>query len=177
MGEQDAARGSAMIKADMVNAPAHYTRTERLYGLEVYQLIGHLDGFLFNAMKYLFRAGEKGNNYQFVEDLKKALWYLNKHRTFLLGDEISPLRRVPVGTSPWTDRVLGCTSRSLSKIKEAVSQGDVLLRIKLDQIAFELLLAVTTSAETASDWSWSFAIVEREIKSTLAYLEEGGPIV
>ena len=64
--------------SDMVNSPKHYTEG----GIETIDFIeAKLTGYGFraylrgNIIKYLSRAGSKGNR---LEDLKKAQWYLKK---------------------------------------------------------------------------------------------------
>lgn len=61
-------------EADMVNHPAHY-RTPT--GLEAIDVIEDFElGYrLGNAVKYILRAGKKG---ELLEDLKKAQWYLER---------------------------------------------------------------------------------------------------
>ncbi len=65
---------------DNVNHPAHYT-----YGsLEV---IDAIEGLLLpyhlgNAVKYIARAGRK-DPAKTEEDLRKAIWYINRYITFL----------------------------------------------------------------------------------------------
>jgi hypothetical protein len=56
----------------MVNSPSHYTTG----GIEVYDFIAAkgLSYELGNVVKYVSRAGHKGNK---LEDLKKAQWYLS----------------------------------------------------------------------------------------------------
>lgn len=58
---------------DNVNHPAHYKGR----GMESIEVIEGFDlGFhLGNAVKYILRAGKKGDR---VEDLRKAIWYLNR---------------------------------------------------------------------------------------------------
>lgn len=56
---------------DPVNHPAHYT--EHPSGVECIQITEHLNFCVGNAIKYLWRAGLKGDA---VEDLKKARWYI-----------------------------------------------------------------------------------------------------
>lgn len=56
---------------DPIN-PAHYTKHPS--GIECIEIARHMNFNRGNAMKYIWRAGEKGNE---VEDLKKAIWYLN----------------------------------------------------------------------------------------------------
>ena len=61
-------------KADLVNRPAHYKSAT---GLEVIDVIEafDLDRYLANVVKYVLRSPSKGNE---VEDLKKAVWYLQR---------------------------------------------------------------------------------------------------
>lgn len=57
----------------MVNHPSHYqgNKFEVIDIIEDYNL-----GFnLGNAIKYILRAGKKND---YVEDLKKAIWYLQR---------------------------------------------------------------------------------------------------
>lgn len=63
------------IKNDIINHPAHYTSGN----IETWDYIEdkNLNYFLGNAVKYISRAGKK-NKDTYVEDLKKAIAYLNK---------------------------------------------------------------------------------------------------
>lgn len=58
---------------DMVNHPSHYN----VKGFEVIDIIDafNLNFNMGNALKYLLRADRKGNK---VQDLQKALWYLQR---------------------------------------------------------------------------------------------------
>ena len=58
---------------DNVNKPPHYTAHPS--GVECIQVTEHMNFCLGNALKYIWRAGLKQNE---VEDLKKAVWYLNR---------------------------------------------------------------------------------------------------
>lgn len=58
---------------DLVNHPKHYTSHPS--GIECITVTEHMNFNLGNAMKYIWRASEKGST---VEDLKKAVWYLNR---------------------------------------------------------------------------------------------------
>ena len=61
--------------AETVNHPAHYTAGE-IECIDVIEAWGF--GFnLGNALKYMMRAGRKPDTDP-VEDLKKALWYLER---------------------------------------------------------------------------------------------------
>lgn len=60
------------MKKDKIN-PDHYKAKQ-------FQVIDVIEGFslgfcLGNVLKYVLRAGKKGNA---LEDLKKARWYLNR---------------------------------------------------------------------------------------------------
>ena len=63
----------------MVNHPNHYGGKENLYEVvkvcEAWDL--DKDAYLFNVVKYVARAGKKDTDKE-LQDLKKALWYLNR---------------------------------------------------------------------------------------------------
>ena len=56
---------------DNVNHPKHYTTHPS--GVECITITRHFNFNIGNAIKYLWRAGLKGNA---IEDLKKAIWYI-----------------------------------------------------------------------------------------------------
>lgn len=60
---------------DMVNHPRHYEA--RVPGIECIEVARHFDFCLGNVIKYVWRAGLKGDAYAELEDLRKARWYLN----------------------------------------------------------------------------------------------------
>lgn len=67
---------------EKVNHPSHYTWLKDLCGIEVIDITRHLDFNLGNSIKYILRSGhkkEKGytDKQKTIEDLKKAVWYLN----------------------------------------------------------------------------------------------------
>ena len=57
---------------DVVNHPKHYTDTP--FGLEVIEITDKYDFSVGNALKFILKAGKKGDA---IEDLEKAVWYLN----------------------------------------------------------------------------------------------------
>ena len=59
--------------ADMVNNPPHYTA--HASGVECIEITEHMNFCVGNAVKYLWRAGLKGNA---IEDLKKARFYVDR---------------------------------------------------------------------------------------------------
>lgn len=56
---------------EMVKHPKHYTDT--VPGIECIQVTQHFNFNRGNAIKYIWRAGNKNNE---IEDLKKAIQYL-----------------------------------------------------------------------------------------------------
>jgi len=62
--------------SDPVNHPSHYTSHPS--GIECITITRHHDFCTGNAIKYLWRAGLKDDSpAKEIEDLKKAIWYLN----------------------------------------------------------------------------------------------------
>lgn len=61
------------VKADMVNHPPHYTSHPS--GVECIQVTEHYGFCIGSAIKYLWRAGLKGDA---IEDLEKAVWYIRR---------------------------------------------------------------------------------------------------
>lgn len=64
---------------DNVNHPQHYTSHPS--GIECIQIARHYCFSIGNAIKYLWRAGLKKDasltdNQKEIEDLKKAIWYI-----------------------------------------------------------------------------------------------------
>lgn len=60
-------------KHDPVNHPRHYTKHPS--GVECITITEWMTFNLGNAVKYIWRAGDKG---ALLEDLKKARWYLDR---------------------------------------------------------------------------------------------------
>lgn len=57
---------------EKVNHPQHYNKHPS--GYECIDIVRHMNFDLGNAIKYIWRAGIKSDNA--VEDLRKAIWYL-----------------------------------------------------------------------------------------------------
>lgn len=63
---------------EQVNHPSHYGGKENVYeAIKVIEAWG-LGFSLGNTVKYISRAGKKDKGKE-IEDLKKALWYLEHH--------------------------------------------------------------------------------------------------
>ena len=70
------------MKHDSVNHPKHYT--EHPSGVECIEITEHMNFCVGNAIKYLWRAGLKGEQ---VEDLRKARWYIDREISRILNGE------------------------------------------------------------------------------------------
>lgn len=68
------------MKHDNVNHPKHYTG--HASGVECIQITEHMNFCRGNAIKYIWRAGEKGSE---VEDLLKAKWYIEREIARLMA--------------------------------------------------------------------------------------------
>lgn len=75
-----------MMEKEMVNHPEHYQfgKNNEYEAIKVIDAWGlDKDFYLGNAVKYLSRAGKKDNT---VQDLKKAIWYIEKKIEKLQND-------------------------------------------------------------------------------------------
>lgn len=60
-------------KDEAVDHPVHYNRHPS--GVECIDVVEHMGFNLGNAVKYIWRADEKGNA---IQDLEKAAWYIQR---------------------------------------------------------------------------------------------------
>ena len=58
-----------------VNHPDHYQTSAGLEVIDVIEAFFYTNSHLANVFKYIGRAGKKGD---YVEDLEKAAWYLQR---------------------------------------------------------------------------------------------------
>ena len=73
---------------DPLNHPKHYT--EHPSGVECIEITEHMNFCVGNAIKYLWRAGLKGEQ---IEDLRKARWYIDREIARLLNDKEPPFMK------------------------------------------------------------------------------------
>lgn len=76
---------------EKVNHPSHYTWLKNLCDIEVIDITRHMDFNLGNSIKYILRSGHKKeegytDKQKTIEDLKKAIWYLNDEIKLLLNE-------------------------------------------------------------------------------------------
>ena len=67
---------------DRVNHPSHYAWLKDKCGIEVLDIARHMNFNLGNSIKYILRSGHKSeegmsDKQKQIEDLKKAIFYLN----------------------------------------------------------------------------------------------------
>jgi hypothetical protein len=73
-----------LIFVDKVNNPKHYTSHPS--GIECIEIAEHHDFCIGNALKYLWRFGLKDGSAE-IEDLKKAIWYIERKIKILESDK------------------------------------------------------------------------------------------
>ncbi len=73
MKKHDTAFGTELPIGDNIHHPSHYNKHPS--GIECIDVVEHMPFNLGNAVKYIWRAGHKGDA---IEDLQKAYWYLNR---------------------------------------------------------------------------------------------------
>lgn len=71
--------------SDSVNHPKHYNKHPS--GIECIEIVRHMNFNLGNAVKYIWRAGLKSKDP--IEDLKKAIFYLNDEINRIQTDKIN----------------------------------------------------------------------------------------
>lgn len=81
---------------DKVNHPSHYTWLKNKCGIEVIDITRHMNFNLGNSIKYILRSGHKAesgytNVEKQIEDLKKAVWYLNDEIKLLEKNKPAPV--------------------------------------------------------------------------------------
>jgi hypothetical protein len=64
---------AGQIQNDPVNSPSHYMKSPS--GVECIEIVEHMNFCRGNAIKYIWRAGEKDSE---IVDLKKAAWYIQR---------------------------------------------------------------------------------------------------
>lgn len=80
--EEEQELKSKLVLDTKVNCPPHYNYLKDLCGIEVIDITRHMDFDLGNAIKYILRSGHKSeqgysNISKQIEDLQKAIWYIN----------------------------------------------------------------------------------------------------
>ena len=70
------------VAHDAVNHPKHYTAHPS--GVECIQITECFNFCRGNAIKYIWRAGDKGKE---VQDLEKARWYIDREIKRLTGEK------------------------------------------------------------------------------------------
>lgn len=73
MKKNNSGFGVELPVGDNIHHPTHYNSHPS--GVECIDVVEHMPFNLGNAVKYLWRAGLKGDA---IEDLKKANWYIDR---------------------------------------------------------------------------------------------------
>lgn len=101
-------------KFDAVNRPSHYApgKIECIDAMiEVYGVDATMDFCVCNAFKYVWRFKHKNG----IEDIKKAIWYLNKYVELYNTNETSDTENVlTVEYSKYDNGIYNSTSKMYS---------------------------------------------------------------
>ena len=85
VGHKDGIHGcDGCCSSDPVNSPSHYTADPS--GIECIEITRHRNFNIGNAIKYIWRAGLKDSDKD-IQDLRKAIWYLQDEINRLNGDK------------------------------------------------------------------------------------------
>lgn len=79
------AKEFAALAHPSVNHPRHYNTHPS--GIECIEVVQHFNFNRGNAIKYIWRADEKGNT---IEDLRKARWYIDQEIKRLEKEDSTP---------------------------------------------------------------------------------------
>lgn len=96
------------MEIDNVNHPSHYTWLKKECGIEVIDIVRHLDFCRGNAIKYILRAGKKesagkSSLEKEIEDLEKARWYISDLISQLKKQKEEALKEAPKEVGFGTD--------------------------------------------------------------------------
>jgi len=99
---------------DTVNQPPHYRAHPS--GVECIEITEHMNFCLGNAIKYIWRAGVKSEDP--VEDLSKAVWYLNREIAKIEKDQEKRVRELIRYQYTESDNPLECAGWGIPYNKE-----------------------------------------------------------
>ena len=80
---EDEPRKTGRVSKKREQAPAENVRSQKHYtgnDVELIDVVAGIPAWKMNAMKYIFRAGEKGDYDKFFQDLEKAEVYIEYGR-------------------------------------------------------------------------------------------------
>lgn len=97
--------------SDAVHHPSHYTAV--VPGVECIEVTEHFGFLRGNAIKYLWRAGAKGDA---VTDLEKARWYIDRELANLRAAQ-APVEVAPAVEPEWAtgDEVIDAAGRAFER--------------------------------------------------------------
>ena len=101
-------------KNDNVSHPSHYCDGRKYEPVDVI-LDWDLDYLLGNAVKYISRCGRKGTPDDAIEDLEKAVWYIQK-RIAIMRSCSGVVEPFEDDQHDWTDRVNTTTPSTINTL-------------------------------------------------------------
>lgn len=127
--------------SDPVNHPAHYTA--HASGIECIRVAEHFNFCIGNAIKYLWRAGQKGDA---VQDLRKAVWYIER--------EISRLQNTSGDETRWIPDLCMKLTAELEKLRadhDALGNDMDSVCVERDEARESYRLAVEANKRIAAE--------------------------
>ena len=109
---------------DPVNHPKHYTSHPS--GVECITITRHMGFCLGNAVKYLWRAGMKDSAPP-VEDLKKAIWYIQEEIKLREASTVDALDRLSAGIEAQAEKagITAADDEPLGSRENPIKEGRV----------------------------------------------------
>lgn len=167
--------------SNRVNHPSHYQGAN---GIETIDVIRHYVCDIANALKYLMRAGHKPergmtDEEKEVEDLKKALWYIDDYRIripqLLMSHFKSPERmeRIVAEVTGWSVDQIACGQKDNMMFVAVrglltvgiVRRGEVRVSYHWEQVISDAKEAIRQRILAIED-----AMTQKELDSTLQAL-------
>lgn len=105
---------------DPVNHPSHYTSHPS--GVECITVTEHMSFNVGNAIKYLWRAGQKGAQ---LQDLEKARWYVDREIKRLAPKEVKQDEPDPLRDAERFTSLVGKQSLRVTNMKECNRCGRI----------------------------------------------------
>ena len=151
-----------MTTPDPVNHPPHYLTHKS--GVECIQITEHLNFCLGNALKYIWRADEKGDA---INDLSKAIWYLEREivRRKALADIEKAQRLGVIADCLENDLVTKSASSPMTGTVLAYAQaGDARRQCEMGIEYYYGENGRTQNYETAVEW-WKLAVAQGDVEA------------
>ncbi len=139
-----------------VDHPQHYNK---IAGIECIDVIEFLDCNLANAVKYIWRAGEKDKRKE-KQDIEKAIWYLDREMTLVRNGFFMQQTLSPVVKEIWSK-----ARDSMSNRYRALSMCSVSIAISMYNSKHPVSITETVIEE-------KIGFITKHLHAAIDYLEK-----